>query len=106
MNKEQEINVRFCPPSRFDIAKIGTVVKVYNEKSYEYFIQISEYDGLPNWKKWGDFLGVILKEKAIDEVFVKRCMKLFDSTPPKNAKILEDGNYLNVSERIIKSLNI
>lgn len=86
----EEVYLRFTAPSRFDNAPEGTVVKVQHDEHYDYYINISEYKDLPNWIKWGDFLGLILKEEALNKDFATKCLNIF-----KNKDIKEKENLLN-----------
>jgi len=74
---------KYSEPSRFDCAPQGTIIKSFNDTGYDYFIQISSYNEIPNWVSWGYLLGLVFKEKALDKDFVNECIKAFES-PNKN----------------------
>jgi len=93
MIKEKEIMSKYSEPSRFDCAPQGTIIKSFNDTSYNYFIQISSYPEMPNWVTWGHLLGLILKEKATDEDFVDKCIEAFES--PSREKIDNIVNSLD-----------
>lgn len=84
------VKTRYTIPGRFDYKEEGTVVKVASEDGYDYYIQISEYKELPDWKKWGDFLNLTFKEKALDENFVSECVNIFKSNSTEKTINLED----------------
>ena len=86
--------IKYNRPSRFESSPEGTVVKVmldndtrvkHTKDKYEYYVQISEYLDDPNWVTWGYFLGLILRDKVLDEEFVSKCLDVFKAKNLKNS---------------------
>jgi len=87
MNKEN--NVRYNPPSKYDIAHYGMILKVMGEDdSFEYFVQCSSNLDTPDWKP----ISYLLEKTFlpfVDEFFVSLCLSLSSCNPEDRAEHLK-----------------
>ena len=58
------MNIKHCPPTRFDEEPRGTVVKVFNDTNETYYIQIGQET--VEWITFEQFLGKVYADKILD----------------------------------------
>lgn len=70
-------SVRYCPPTRFDTAPYGTIVKVITERDgNQLWIQTSHDE--PSWLRVGDMLEHGFENFFVQPAFVDMCLRLND----------------------------
>ncbi len=87
MNTAMEKNLMetiYNPPSKFFIKPFGTVVRLMGdtigeEIQYSMYIQTSRHATLMRWVEWGEFLAEALKNKSLDQHFIKETLELYIS---------------------------
>jgi len=73
---EELILTRYCPPTRYDYAKHGTVCKVINDK-VTYYIQVSKNDTI-EWEPVSTVVAEVLSDLFDNEEFIEELMKIYN----------------------------
>lgn len=67
------INIRMCPPSRYDEAPRGTIVKVLKDNGdFDVYVQVG-IDS-PVWSLVSNLLELTFRDYTLDEDFVAACL--------------------------------
>lgn len=73
-----EIVIRYSAPTKYDVAKFGTIYKVMgDDESYELFVQLSEEDSVANWQPMSYLLEKTFRSFLTNPDFVSQCLHLF-----------------------------
>ena len=84
--------VRYCPPTKLDIAPFGTIyhVIVDGDLPAHRYIQTSQDETIPQWERMGVFLEKVYEESLDDDQFINECLRLFiDNKKMQHLKIRE-----------------
>lgn len=92
----KHIITKYVTPTKFDIAPLKTIWNVVkNDKSTEFYIQLSDDTNNPRWEKVGTFLEKSLVKLIDNKMFINECFRLFmhneDNPHDKIAAILHDS---------------
>jgi len=74
------ILVRYSAPTKFDYAEYGQIWRqLLDHNSYEHYIQVSKESESPSWIAMGTFLEKALENNFCDDLFIKNCLKDYES---------------------------
>lgn len=67
--------IRYSAPTKYDKEPIGTIYKIVkDDKSFDYYIQISHQEAEPKWESIGDFLTLAFKNSLHNKEFIANCL--------------------------------
>ena len=94
MNKDT--NVRYTPPSKYDVAHYGMIFKVVGENdSCEYFVQCSSNLEAPDWKPFSYLLEQTFMSFVDNKEFISLCLAIsFGKTEERAGHLKELSNLV------------
>ncbi len=70
---------RYSAPTRHEKAPYKTIVRVHNDsEQWNYYIQISRNEEIPNWLPLGKFFEKAFDSYTTNTKFIEECIRLFD----------------------------
>jgi len=80
--------IRYSPPSRYDVAPYGFVVKVMRDDELSsLWIQTSHDVEHPTWKTMGEFLEGIFLPHLTDPIFIHALLNLNEEKPNRDSVV-------------------
>ncbi len=69
--------IKYTRPSSYDFAPYLTQWVLKEDNSKEIYIQLSEEETHPRWKRMGDILELAFEDFIINQEFLSECLRLF-----------------------------
>jgi hypothetical protein len=83
---EMDLMNRYTPPSKYDLAPFGTIVKVIGDgEETELYIQLSKDEMNANWKKVRHLLERTFSEYIDNKDFINACLDIYQDNDQKGA---------------------
>lgn len=95
-----EVQVKYSPPSKYEVAKFGTIYKVIGDSGdgIKIYVQTSENESNPSWRLIEDLLLDVFYPILLNSSFIDACLKTY--IQPKHFKeIAKTLEKINPEER-------
>ena len=71
--------VRYCAPTKYDLAPYKTVAKVHKDNGYDFYIQLSHNQEDPKWERMGNMLEIAFSSEFDRSDFIDEAMVWYEN---------------------------